>query len=98
MGYKGGVYHHVSGKALGGHAIRLVGWGEEEETGEKYWVLANSWNTDWGENGYFRIRRGTNECGIEEEVVAGIAKDVSIRRDKEFAIFGVDRGDFNEIL
>ena len=80
MLYKGGVYHHVSGKALGGHAIRLVGWGEEEESGEKYWVLANSWNTDWGENGYFRVRRGVNECGIEEEVVAGIAEPSSFRR------------------
>lgn len=78
MAYKGGVYHHTTGKALGGHAIRLVGWGETEE-GEKYWVLANSWNTDWGENGYFRMRRGVNECGVEEEVVAGIAEPSSFR-------------------
>lgn len=79
MAYKGGVYHHTTGKALGGHAIRLVGWGETDE-GEKYWVLANSWNTDWGENGYFRIRRGVNECGVESEVVAGIAEPSSFRR------------------
>jgi len=78
MAYKGGVYHHTTGKALGGHAIRLVGWGETDE-GEKYWVLANSWNSDWGENGFFRIRRGVNECGIEEEIVAGIAEPSSFR-------------------
>jgi len=77
--YKGGVYHHTTGKFLGGHAIRLVGWGETDQ-GEKYWVLANSWNTDWGENGYFRMRRGTNECGVESEIVAGIAEPTGWRR------------------
>lgn len=100
MAYKGGVYHHVHGKALGGHAIRLVGWGESMEGGvhEKYWLLANSWNSDWGENGYFRIRRGTNECGIEEEVVAGIAKAVN-NKDKFPSFFQIDdKEDSNEIL
>jgi cathepsin B len=37
--YKSGVYQHVSGKALGGHAIRILGWGVEE--GTKYWLVAN---------------------------------------------------------
>jgi len=78
MAYKGGVYHHVEGKALGGHAIRLVGWGEEDD-GTKYWVLANSWNTDWGENGYFRMLRGNNECGVEGENVGGIAEPKAFR-------------------
>ena len=27
---------------------------------------------DWGEKGFFRIRRGSNECDIESKVVAGI--------------------------
>jgi len=74
--YKSGIYHHVSGKFLGGHAIRLVGWGQETINNKvvKYWILANSWNSDWGENGFFRMLRGVNECGVEGEVVAGIAK------------------------
>jgi len=79
MAYKGGVYHHTEGKALGGHAIRLVGWGEEED-GTKYWVLANSWNSDWGENGYFRMLRGENECGVEGENVGGIAEPKAFRQ------------------
>lgn len=70
--YKSGVYQHTSGGPLGGHAIKILGWGEEN--GTPYWLVANSWNPDWGSQGFFKIRRGNNECGIEGEVVAGIPK------------------------
>lgn len=36
----------------------------------KYWLAANSWGTNWGENGYFRILRGENHCEIESFVIA----------------------------
>lgn len=65
-----GVYKHVAGKALGGHAIRILGWGVENDT--PYWLVANSWNTDWGNNGFFKILRGSDECGIENQVNAGL--------------------------
>jgi cathepsin B len=68
--YKSGVYHHVSGASLGGHAIKILGWGVEGGVG--YWLAANSWNEDWGLNGFFKIKRGSNECGIEGNMVAGI--------------------------
>jgi len=68
--YKSGVYHHTSGSELGGHAVKILGWGIEN--GDKYWYVANSWNPDWGDHGFFKIMRGTNECGIEGEVCAGI--------------------------
>lgn len=68
--YKSGIYAHKTGEFLGGHAIKLLGWGVENDV--KYWLAANSWNTDWGEDGYFRILRGRNECGIEGGVVAGL--------------------------
>ncbi|MEQ2216980.1 hypothetical protein XENOCAPTIV_028057, partial [Xenoophorus captivus] len=70
--YKSGVYKHVTGSALGGHAIKVLGWGEEN--GVPYWLCANSWNTDWGDNGFFKILRGSDHCGIESEMVAGIPK------------------------
>ncbi|KAK3261571.1 hypothetical protein CYMTET_29525 [Cymbomonas tetramitiformis] len=71
--YVSGVYHQTSSEVLGGHAIRIVGWGVE--SGTKYWKVANSWNPYWGEDGYFRIKRGTNECGIEDDVTANSGAD-----------------------
>jgi cathepsin B len=67
--YKSGVYQHVSGDILGGHAIRVLGWGVED--GIPYWLCANSWNTHWGDHGFFKILRGQNECGIEDSASAG---------------------------
>jgi cathepsin B len=64
--YAGGIYQRTTGKAAGGHAVKIVGWGVED--GTKYWKIANSWNGFWGENGFFRIVRGTNECGVEDQV------------------------------
>nr|QOV03088.1 cathepsin B3 [Dysdercus peruvianus] len=68
--YKSGVYHQTSGSYLGGHAVRVIGWGTENNT--PYWLIANSWNNDWGDNGLFKIRRGNDECGIESEMTAGL--------------------------
>ena len=67
--YSSGVYQHKTGRNLGGHAIKMVGWGVDN--GVKYWTCVNSWNDSWGENGQFRILRGSDECGIESGVVAG---------------------------
>ncbi|KAJ4459679.1 putative cathepsin B2 cysteine protease [Paratrimastix pyriformis] len=64
--YKGGVYKHKSGSVLGGHAIKLIGYGTEGST--PYWIAQNSWGPTWGESGYFRIVQGSNDCGIEQDV------------------------------
>merc|ERR1711879_1012806 len=75
--YKSGVYKHTSGSALGGHAVKIIGWGVED--GNDYWLVANSWNTDWGDKGFFKIARGHNECGIEGQISAGhAAKSVEL--------------------
>merc|ERR1712217_733366 len=67
--YASGIYHHVSGESVGGHAVKVVGWGVEG--GVKYWKIANSWNPYWGEKGYFRIKFG--EGGIDAQAVASDA-------------------------
>ncbi|KAF6720914.1 Dipeptidyl peptidase 1 [Oryzias melastigma] len=76
MHYSGGIYHHT-GLAdpfnpfeLTNHAVLLVGYGHCHKTGQKYWIVKNSWGTSWGENGFFRIRRGSDECSIESIAVA----------------------------
>jgi cathepsin B len=69
MSYTGGVYKHTTGSVLGGHAIKIVGWGVEGST--NYWIVANSWGTSWGESGYFRIAFG--QCGIDSAGIAGNA-------------------------
>ncbi|GBM91116.1 hypothetical protein AVEN_133529-1, partial [Araneus ventricosus] len=43
------VYRHVTGQEIGLHAVRILGWGTE--SGTAYWLVANSWNTDWGDKG-----------------------------------------------
>lgn len=50
--------------------MKILGWGEEN--GTLYWLVANSWNKEWGLKGYVKVLRGANECGIEENVVAGL--------------------------
>ena len=70
--YQLGVYQSTlsstfSGEAPG-HAVKVIGWGEEN--GVPYWLAANSWGPDWGDGGFFKIRRGTNECGIESYLIA----------------------------
>lgn len=44
------------------HEITVVGYGRE--SGMDYWLVKNSWDTWFGENGYFKIKRGTGHCGI----------------------------------
>ncbi|XP_044297778.1 dipeptidyl peptidase 1 [Varanus komodoensis] len=78
MHYRGGIYHHTglmdpfNPFELTNHAVLLVGYGSDQVTGEPFWIVKNSWGESWGEEGYFRIRRGTDECAIESIAVASI--------------------------
>jgi len=71
MSYQSGVYQHINGSLLGGHAIKITGWGVDEQQ-TPYWRVQNSWGPSWGEKGFFNIKRGDNECGIEGTVYAGV--------------------------
>ena len=69
--YKGGVYVHTTlvdkfnPFELTNHAVLLVGYGVDESSGLPYWSIKNSWGPTWGEEGYFRILRGVDECAVE---------------------------------
>ncbi|XP_063903659.1 cathepsin B-like cysteine proteinase 4 isoform X2 [Zophobas morio] len=71
--YRDGVYVYTIGKKQARHAVRIIGWGKER--GIPYWLVANSWGCQWANlKGFFKIRRGTDECGIEQHVIAGNPK------------------------
>ena len=47
------------------HAVSIVGYGVED--GQKFWTVRNSWGSHWGEQGFFRVCRGTNNIAIESD-------------------------------
>jgi len=65
--YKSGVYEHTTGSMLGGHAVKIIGYGTE--SGTDYWLVQNSWTTSWGDGGFFKIKRGSS--GLDSGAVAG---------------------------
>lgn len=56
------------------HDIEVVGY-DVTADGQKYWVVKNSWGTQWGEEGYARVCRGWNNIGIESDCSWGTPKD-----------------------
>jgi len=59
--YQSGVLTGECGTQLD-HGVLAVGYGSEH--GTDYWKVKNSWGASWGEEGYVRIERGVNKCGI----------------------------------
>ncbi|EFA75924.1 cysteine proteinase [Heterostelium album PN500] len=60
--YAGGIYNNAACSTSINHAVLLVGYGQAN--GVEYWIIKNSWGTSWGENGFMRIAKGYNRCGI----------------------------------
>lgn len=50
--------------------MQLTGFDiSSNDDGEKYWILRNSWDTDWGDEGYMYVTYGENTCGVADEAI-----------------------------
>ncbi|ABM45731.1 viral cathepsin [Spodoptera frugiperda multiple nucleopolyhedrovirus] len=65
--YYGGIVSFCKNNGLN-HAVLLVGYGVENNV--PYWIIKNSWGSDYGEDGYVRVRRGVNSCGMINELAS----------------------------
>ena len=70
--YAGGVYDDSLCTPGLAHAVTIVGYGVSTD-GLDYWLVKNSFSQAWGDNGYFRMARGVNMCGIEDYTFTAVA-------------------------
>jgi len=52
------------------HCVQLVGYDMTQSI--PFWIIRNSWGTDWGENGYIRLQYGQDACGCADEATSAI--------------------------
>ncbi|KAH7567199.1 hypothetical protein ACOSP7_011022 [Xanthoceras sorbifolium] len=69
---KGVSCPYICGKHLD-HGVLLVGYGSAGYAPirfkeKPYWIIKNSWGESWGENGYYKICKGHNICGVDSMV------------------------------
>jgi C1A family cysteine protease len=85
--YTHGVYRHVSGSAVGGHIVSVVGY---DDAGG-FWICKNSWTTAWGESGFFCIAYG--ECGIDSTMwaVEGILETGWLNNTAVIGLWSIDQ-------
>jgi len=71
--YKSGVYDDPECGDQLDHGVLLVGYGYDSDSGLDYWKIKNSWSSEWGEDGYMRLLKGS----VSSEGQCGIAMDAS---------------------
>ena len=70
--YKTGIYTEKVDELKINHEVSVIGYGVDYETKQEYWIVRNSWGTNWGELGFFRIGMYTDNLGIETNCIAGL--------------------------
>jgi hypothetical protein len=62
--YHSGVYQNVlCNPLIPDHIVLAIGYGTDEVGGD-YWILKNQWSKYWGEDGFMRISRAWDDCGV----------------------------------
>merc|ERR1712238_30799 len=68
FGGMGGIFNDGTTSRSTNHIVSIVGWGIDEDSSIKHWIVRNSWGQYWGEMGFFRVEMGKNILGLESEV------------------------------
>ena len=61
--YTGGILNDEACGTTLDHGVAIVGFGSEGS--QDYWIVRNSWGAAWGDNGYFKMQRNVNMCGVQ---------------------------------
>ncbi len=108
MMYKNGIYHSINEETRihngvpkpewekVDHSVLLVGWGEDESTNDKFWIIQNTWGPNWGEEGYFRMKRGSDEFGIESICETATPIIIDNKTKKEITHTSLSNGAIND--
>eukprot|EP00937_MAST-01D_sp_MAST-1D-sp2_P006343 g6343.t1 len=72
-GYTGGIVTNCTGGSQG-HAVTIVGAGTDPATGVPYWKVKNSWDTVFGEQGFYRVARSPPQMALTEAYIACFEK------------------------
>jgi len=77
--YRGGISHPpriLCRHSSIDHGVLIVGYGVADypvfNKTLPYWIVKNSWGPSWGENGYYRVFRGADTCGLSSMVSSAV--------------------------
>jgi len=62
-GYRGGIMSNCRASTVD-HGVLLVGYNDD------YWIVKNSWGANWGESGFIRLKRGSNQCNMNSRALS----------------------------
>jgi len=68
--YTGGILMAADCDTTLDHCVQLVGYDLTQST--PFWIVRNSWGSDWGENGYIRLQEGQDTCGCADEATCAV--------------------------
>lgn len=69
--YDGGVYSEWQMNTVINHIVTIIGWGVDSD-GSEYWIGRNSYGLNWGDQGFFKLKMGKNNLGVETSCSWGV--------------------------